>query len=130
MATILVKSYTDIKQSKILAEILSYDTADNTWERVKIGVPEDQQYVHDGNMPFGYYSGVGIPCWSLAALLDVLPGNIKFKDNKYYLRFMKDYVEYANDVFSITGRCLHTTGNNLVDACYNMILKLNELKLL
>ena len=39
---------------------------------------------------------------------------------------MKEYVEYANDEISLTGRCLHTTGNNnLVDACYEMIEKLH-----
>ena len=40
---------------------------------------------------------------------------------------MKEYVEYANDEISITGRCLHTTGNNnLVDACTDIIIKLKE----
>ena len=65
--------------------------------------------------------------WSLSALISVLPRFIEFKGDKYYLRFMKEYVEYANDEVSITGRYLHTTGNdNLVDACYEMIVKLKE----
>ena len=131
MATI--KSYTDINQSKKLAEILPLESADmHYWKRTW----KENDYAisvgHSKELQEGFESKCieYIPCWSLAALLDVLPENIKFKDNKYYLRFMKDYVEYANDVFSITGRCLHTTGNNLVDACYEMIIKLNEQKLL
>ncbi len=134
MATI--KSYTDLSQSKKLAEILPLESADQTWVRIAIAgtnldVPEELQYSHNGDMPFRFYSGIGIPCWSLAAMIDNLPRFIEFKGDKYYLRFMKEYVEYANDEVSITGRYLHTTGNdNLVDACVAMIENLNELKML
>lgn len=121
MATI--KSYTDIEQSKKLAEILPLESADMYYEYgaitpdIMIGSKQD----------YRCYT----MCWSLASLLNVLPESIEFKDDKYYLRFMKEYIEYANDEISITGRCLHTTGNNnLVDACYEMILKLHELNLL
>ena len=134
MATI--KSYSDVQQSKKLAEILPLESADQTWARIAIAganldVPEEMQYRHNGDMPFQYYSGIGIPCWSLATLVSVLPRFIEYKGDKYYLRFMKEYIEYANDEVSITGRCLHTTGNNnLVDACYEMVIRLNELKML
>jgi hypothetical protein len=91
MATI--KSYTDIEQSKKLADILPHNTADNTWERVAIAgsnlnVPEELQYVHNGNMPFCFYSGIGVPCWSLAVLLDVLPLSIydELDDRDYELK--------------------------------------------
>ena len=134
MATI--RAYTTIEQSRKLAEFLPLESADQTWVRIAIAganldVPEEMQYSHNGNMPFQSFSGIGIPCWSLAILISVLPRFIEFKGDKYYLRFMKEYVEYANDEVSITGRCLHTTGNdNLVDACVEMILKLHELNLL
>ena len=76
MATI--KSYSDLQQSKKLAEILPIESADQTWARIAIAganldVPEEIQYRHNGDMPFQYYSGIGTPCWSLAALLGVLP---------------------------------------------------------
>ena len=123
MATI--KSYTDISQSKKLAEILPLESADMCYingDSGKISIGEWGNNVHDED---------DIPCWSLAALISILPRFIEFKGDKYYLRFMKEYVEYANDEISITGRCLHTTGNdNLVDACHEMILNLNELKML
>ena len=117
-----IKSFTSLEQSKKLAEILPLESADMCYP-----LPceaEDKPLLEQGG--FG-----STPCWSLAALLDVLPRFIEFKGDKYYLRFMKEYVEYANDEVSITGRCLHTTGNdNLVDACYEMIIKLHELNLL
>jgi hypothetical protein len=119
-----IKSYTDLQQSKKLAEMLPLESADMFYTSLNSEYPWvwiDKHLMEVSD----------IPCWSVAALIDILPRFIEFKDDKYYLRFMKDYVEYANDEISITGRCLHTTGNdNLVDACVAMIEKLNELNLL
>ena len=116
------KSYTDLEQSKKLAEILSHDYADGTWKRVAIAginlnVPEEQQYFHDGDTPFVFYSGVGIPSWSLAALLDILPSSTLDSSNGHHYRLhcMGMFSEwYANPI----------------DACVAMIEKLNEQKLL
>lgn len=130
MATI--KSFSDLEQSKKLAEILPLESADMEYMFLK----KDNSMV--GRVPFvkdgyeepdcGYNT---VLCWSLAAMISTLPQSIEFKGNKYYLRFMKEYVEYANDEISITGRCLHTIGNdNLVDACVEMIIKLHEQNLL
>ena len=124
MATI--KSYTDIEQSKKLAEILPIESADMgyLWNGTSFC-----EYAVSNQTIFKKVEN--IPCWSLASMINVLPQFIEFKGDKYYLRFMKEYVEYANDEVSITGRCLHTTGNdNLVDACVEMILKLHEHKML
>ena len=125
MATI--KAYTDLEQSKKLAEFLLLESADQTWARIAIAganldVPEEMQYRHNGDMPFQYYSGIGIPCWSLAALLDVLPycpDLSKHTDGKWYI------TTYPNDVHT----CLMAY-DNPVDACYEMIIKLHELKML
>ena len=128
MATI--KSYSDLQQSKKLAEFLPLESADmfhfiHEVDTVGFGYKKEAAEFYS-KTEFEY-----LPCWSLASLLGVLPQFIEFKGDKYYLRFMKDYVEYANDEVSITGRCLHTTGNdNLVDACYEMIIRLNKLNLL
>lgn len=124
MATI--KSYTDLEQSKKLAEILPPESADMHYVLI-----DSEKDLYSA----GLDKYIGIlphhPAWSLAALLGVLPRFIEYKGDKYYLRFMKEYVEYANDEISITGRCLHTTGNdNLVDACYEMLIKLHELKMM
>lgn len=130
-----MKSFTDLKQSKKLAEILPHYTADNTWERVTIAgsnlnVPEEQQYVHNGNMPFCYYSGIGIPCWSLAALLSVLPSVIKRNDKRMFLTLEK--AGAYNLYYKSNDRLdeLWETDFEPIDACYKMILDLHEQKLL
>ncbi len=139
-----IKTYTDLSQSKKLAEILPLESADMRYGYIAPYDYSDRMYdggydeipypkdflIKNPNFSANEYDAE-LPCWSLSALISVLPIFIEFKSDKYYLRFMKEYVEYANDEVSITGRCLHTTGNNnLVDACYEMILKLNELKML
>ena len=123
------KNCTDIKQSKKLVKILPIESADFHFSANQ----SPQGYLEKpiwGNPEYANYNA--LPCWSLAALVDVLPRFIEFNGDKYYLRFMKEYVEYANDeLFIITGRCLHTIGNdNLVDACVEMIIKLKKEKLL
>ena len=120
-----MKSYTDLEQSRKLAEILPIESADMFFSGCA--------YPKELHLPTFSKTSIkdNIPCWSLAALINILPQFIEFKGDKYYLRFMKEYVEYANDEVSITGRYLHTTGNdNLVDACYEMIIHLHELKML
>lgn len=122
-----MKAYTDISQSKKLAEILPNKGADQTWERVAIAganldAPEELQYIHNGDMPFQFYSGIGIPCWSLAALLGVLP----------YPSIHKTFSGWRCDSYNkeATSYILGKSSDNPVDACYEMILKLKNLNLL
>lgn len=127
-----MKAYTDIEQSKKIAKILPLESADMYYERREFtsNIPSTVEYNCMPTFKSNAVTYKAIPAWSLAALIDILPRFIEFKGDKYYLRFMKEYVEYANDEISITGRCLHTTGNNnLVDACVEMIIKLNELNI-
>ena len=70
-----------------------------------------------------------IPAWSLAALLDILNKTSRFIDEDGSV----DLCDYKNIEWSL---CLTNTNvglftaNNPVDACYEMIIKLNELNLL
>jgi hypothetical protein len=134
-----MKGYTDLEQSKKLAEILPIESADQTWERIAIAganlaVPDELQYKHNGDMPFSYYSGIGVPCWSLAALFDVIPQEIF--DGEYVInitegidnRWVLTYDHYENRNHSYYG--LSTGADNLIDACYEMIIKLHEQKML
>ena len=144
-----IKSYTSLEQSKKLAEILPLESADQTWARTAIAganlnVPEELQYIHR-DMPFQYYSGIGIPCWSLAALLDVLPNEI-ITDNRFechYQIHIRKYdggdnttlyqIAYGNDRgLSGSWHDMINTGEkeSLIDCCVQMILKLHELKML
>ena len=113
MATI--KSYADISQSKKLAEILPLESVDMWYQ------PKDKQ--GDDYMPFPHINKVyanELPCWSLAALLDVLPNGIvtnkDSKNGKYHV--------------SSTHIGTYITADNPVDAYYELILKLHEFKML
>lgn len=130
-----MKSYTDLTQSRTLAKILPHDTADQTWERIVIAganldVPEEKQYRHNGNMPFQIYSGIGIPCWSLAALLDALPK--RYNDDTVYIPLVGRYYEGNKFICGYFGDGLldWTFGETPVDACVAMIEKLHEQNLL
>ena len=125
-----MKSYTDLEQSKKLAEILPLESADQTWARIAIAganldVPEELQYRHNGDMPFQYYSGIGIPCWSLAALLGVLPFPQLSKD-----KLGSGKVGWMVDVYPDSSNPASCWHDNPIDACYEMIVKLHERKVL
>lgn len=119
-----MKSYTNLKQAKKLVEILPKESADQTWEIIAIaganlGVPEEMQYWHNGNTPYILNSKIGIPCWSLAALLE------QFEDTAGLAKDYGLWFCYDNRKSSCTRHY-----NNPVDACVEMILKLHEQKLL
>ena len=136
MATI--KSYTDLEQSKKLTEILPLESADNVIvsigdrEGVKtITMPKETLNIL--RTPFADIRNT-IPCWSLAALLEQLPYEVVDDNgNSMYLRMYKEddvyqlvYEDPYGDFESIeTDRYEH-----FVDACVELILKLNELNLL
>lgn len=137
MATI--KSYTDIKQSETLVNILSLESADAKYGYIAPYEYSDRMY-DEGYDEIPYpiafikkdysnffveeYDGE-LPCWSLAALLNVLPNGtdvVKDEADTENERYMCT-VGVKNDIIS-------TFADNPVDACYKMIIRLNELKLL
>ena len=129
MATI--KSYTDLEQSRKLAEILPLESADMRF---------CFSHTLDGRIT-GHYPMIGsepslgtVPCWSLVALLSVLPKEVEI-----------DGQRYAPCLFPIQDKWLlklwynsnHTItspiaifSDNPVDACVAMIERLHELNLL
>ena len=128
MATI--KSYTDLEQSKKLAEILPLESADMYYILMPDGV-----YNHFPltGRKSELTEDTDIPCWSLAALLEQIPYELCDDGNSTYLQINKEddvyqlvYDDPYGDFESIeTNRCEH-----FVDACYEMIIKLNELNML
>ena len=117
MATI--KSYTDLEQSKKLAEFLSFKSADMHYERAYFEGKQSDWFVKLGSP---IKSDDILPCWSLAALLSVLP---KVINNETL------FIETSLALWHIGYRNIYTArADNLVDACYELILKLNELKML
>ena len=68
---------TTIEQSRHLAELgVDLKTADLTYEKLAIwnkgDFPEEFKY-RLREMHFQYFSGIGVPCWSLEALLELMP---------------------------------------------------------
>ena len=120
MATI--KSYTDIEQSRKLAEILSIESADMCYIQDLLAWAKYGEYKpYIGDLVPAYGQGK-IRCWSLAALLNVLPKIIKHETL---------FVETSASLWHVGYRGIYTVRSvNLVDACYEMILKLHELKML
>lgn len=88
-------------------------------------------YHIEAEIPKGWYDvqPKGFPCWSLAALLDVLP-----EINGISLKIEKVKAEDGFDGYyypiEYEGLVLIPYPKSLVDACYEMIIKLHEQKLL
>ena len=134
-----MKAFTSLKQSKKLAKILPIESADMIYYGIHQGI--DGNYHLSGMnteddivsiFKDGYEKVFDItdydiqsllPCWSLAALLGVLPF-IDFTTPQLIGTPKTLYVcKYNDDLRS------HPY-DNAVDACYEMILKLYELKML
>ena len=132
-----MKSYTDIEQSKKLAEILSLESADAKYGYIAPYEYSDRMY-DEGYDEIPYpiafikkdYSNFFVeeyddelPCWSLAALLNVLPNGSDI---------VKEETDTENEKYmctvGINDDIISTFANNPVDACVEMILKLKENK--
>ncbi len=114
-----MKAYTDLEQSKKLAEILPLESADMDYipvanidgeYSITVNVWGNDHIIEEG----------WIPAWSLSALLDVLPKGIN--------------ISTPNPINALTYCCWNhydeIYANNPIDACYEMIIKLKENNLL
>ena len=119
-----MKSYTDIKKSKTLAEILPLESADMRY--APFG--DTHPWVWDGEVKL--LEKGSIPCWSLSALLSVLPSVITRNGKRMFLTLEK--AGAYNLYYKSPDRLdeLWETDEEVVDACVEMIEKLNEQKLL
>jgi hypothetical protein len=122
-----IKSFTDIPQSKKLAEFLPSESADVIWDLTNPDLPTIRAIPYEDSDYNNKYLNI-IAVWSLAALLKYL-SEIKPKvytpvlfpsEGKWILQF----AEYGH------GNICEVTCDNPVDACYEMILKLNKIKML
>lgn len=123
-----MKSYTDIEQSKKLTKILPIESADMCYP-----LP-----CKDDDKPLLEQGGFGsTPCWSLAALLSVLPYYLFVNNQRYVFNMQKglnkngETYMFRYNIFN-TDICLYSTCyyNNSIDACCEMIIKLRDLNLL
>lgn len=111
----MTKAYTNIPQSKKLAEILPLETADTYWWHTSLRHYIEAMDDGDFNEKEGH-----VRAWSLAALLSILPRETRLlksaTDDTYHCDCPKGNIDEWFD--------------NPVDACYELILKLHELNLL
>lgn len=116
-----MKSYTDLEQSNKLVKILPIKSADMHYaididfmgyERIPTVTEEDDHFK---------LFHLDIPCWSLTALLNVLP---EIQGSKPMIALDDNYITYPHM------SDLHIKADNLIDACVEMISKLHGLKLL
>lgn len=132
----IIKSYTSLEQSKMLAEFLPLESADMNWHELpSIGLfVRAFPYKQDNGATEGLY-----PCWLLAALLSVLP--IVYTNNKkevcgpLHIDITDSETSfvlwYVNPLHKGSIVELKTKEyDNLVDACVEMIEKLHEQNLI
>lgn len=133
-----MKAYTDISQSKKLAEILPLESADmsinhSLLHNMTTVLTTPYKKLHE------FFSGdtpdTTLPCWSLAALLDQLEDMIYDEEgNQWQLVLKKVNVQYDIYYLNICAEQdnieLDRFYDDLIDCCYEMIVKLKERNLL
>lgn len=120
-----MKGYTDLEQSKKLAEILPLESADMCWTTFDekwdayLGAPNPDAIKKE------------IPCWSLAALFNVIPKRIKDYNVLRIDISENDFALWYDELGQgVNDELPDITMKSAVDVCVEMILKLNELNLL
>lgn len=106
-----IKSFTSLKQSRRLGKFLPNESADMYYREWK----RDTKNIRIANV--GTADESDLPCWSLAALLNILPSSTtdSSNDHHYRLHCMGRFTEWYD---------------NPIDACVEMILKLHKRKML
>lgn len=114
-----MKAYTNLEQSEKLVKILPLDSADMARCGGENVIMTD--YI-SAKKKFSVCGELTItPCWSLAALIELLPPIDTLKP-------MIDLEE--NSIYYSGNNTPCTNGNTLVDACVDMIFTLKESNLL
>lgn len=144
-----IKSYTDLEQSKTLAKILSLESADMNYSNMcpkgvmysnpysaglssyEVAVKMNQEnidfYIGDSDYK-GVIAWEILPCWSLTALLKVIPKKIKDFNVLRIDIDEKDFSIWYDEVgYGVNTKLPDITMECPVDACVTMIEKLHKL---
>jgi len=129
-----IKSFTDVSQSKKLAEILPLESADMRYGYIAPYDYSDRMYdggyneipypkdflIKNPNFSTNEYDAE-LPCWSLAALLSIIPKPdlIQNSEGTWLVRSWINAYHWSVGGYS-----------NPVDACVDMIFKLKQNNLL
>lgn len=115
-----MKSYTDIEQSKKLAEILPIESSDGYWFK---GFPPQPYMVYTKGT---FNPGEHIPCWSLAALLNYIKDKCNYFELVYLSSTIDGRTNKLENVYRLSTDMYDVYKKEAVDACYDMIIKLHE----
>lgn len=132
----IIKSHTDLGQSKKLSEILSYKTADMCHKC--IGDESYDTIVRPYSEYFEKYKSLiiakdfnAIPCWSLAALLKVIPKCIgDYNIFRMDINDIDTSMWYDKIGYGVNTELPDITMEEPIDVCVEMIQKLHELKII
>ena len=119
------KGFTSIEQSRHLLELgLDPETADMVYPAWTLSDTPTEDIVnirrHD------YENDNDVPCWSLAALLDLMPQTNKFH-TRLLLEFNRVIFEPCDDEIIVNESTFHySDGTNLLDAVVDMVIWLLE----
>lgn len=132
-----MKAYTDIEQSKKLAEFLPLESADGFYESILNPITKEWDDILVAGTEWAS-SDVVTPAWSLAALMSVIP-----KEEGSCTSLSFGYYDVEGNYTSSWLCCYEKEGestddyiietipaDNPIDCCYEMILKLKENNLL
>lgn len=126
----IIKSYTDLEQSKKLVEILPLESADMHYnngsckgvdyiEPFSAELMPYQEALHLMKIYKTNFMFQVIPCWSASALLEIIRNNGRYELQMYEGGYYFEANGFITESYFST-----------VDACYEMILKLHERKML
>lgn len=128
-----MKYYTSIKQSKKLLELgLNYETADMFYDGIQdlykekvYNIPENGSSitVRTGHIitERGIKNNLLLPCWSLGALLNLIPLPVLF------MEITGGCITWVCEAHKLDGKIIHAkVGIDIIEAIYNMMIWLLE----
>jgi hypothetical protein len=123
-----MKAYTDLEQSKKLAEILPLESADMSYRpyREEGGISDYQASL----CPHRFASWIGFPCWSLTALLNYIKDKCGYYELVYISSTVNGNGNKLENVHRLSTDIYDVYEHEIIDVCYESILKMKELKLL
>lgn len=129
MATNINKAFTSVEQSKILNKILPIESADMCYIKHASSDNPTWRFDNDippmilGNVLINEIIGETLPCWSLSALLNVLP---KIEHLKPFIDLSPKLDSDEVAIYYHSEDSPYIVKDNLVDAIFEMILWLKE----
>ena len=117
-----MKAFTDIEQSKKLAEILPLESADMWFHPY----PNDEDWYDIPNIGNADLKFNQLPCWSLAALLSLIKDKCGYFELVYLKQTSDSKANPLENVYRLSTDVYDVYDKEAIDACYKMILKLHE----